>query len=519
MQDEKLNKGSPHSPSPAIRLRKISKHFGSVRANRAIDLEIQAGTIHGIVGENGAGKSTLMNIIYGLHTADSGAIEVFGKPTAINTSADAIRLGIGMVHQHFMLIPNMSVLDNIMLGSEDGYLLKEGRAKTLQTLQKLSDEYGMDDALVEDLPVGVRQRVEIIKAIRSGAKILILDEPTGVLTPSEVRRLFEILISLRDDGVTILLITHKLEEIMKITDHVSVMRDGEMIDHVETRETTPGKLAKMMVGREVLLRVDCGEAHPGDILLRAERVGCISKGRRALLTDISFDLRAGEILGVAGVAGSGQTELLELLTGMRKPNTGRLQILDEMISPQDGKNPSDLRSMGVGHIPEDRHRHGLVLSFTASENAILGYQQNTEYRNGVMLDRGAIDAYCTNLMVAHDVRPNDLSLAANSFSGGNQQKLVIGREVDKQPKILVVGQPTRGVDIGAIEFIHKQLIELRDQGCAILLVSVELEEILGLSNRIMVMNNGRIVGLIDRTDASEESIGLMMAGISKETAA
>ena len=522
MVKKQKQKGHDSAPSFAIRLTDVNKSFGPVRANRNINLEVKAGTIHGIVGENGAGKSTLMNIIYGLHTADSGKFEIFGEPASIKSSADAIALGVGMVHQHFMLVPNMSVLDNVMLGTEGGFTLREGREKTLQILDHLANEYAMQvdaDAIIEDLPVGIRQRVEIIKAIKGGARILILDEPTGVLTPGEAKQLFEILRSLRDDGVTVLLITHKLEEIVAVTDAVSVMRDGEMIAHRKTQETSPEELARLMVGRDVLLEVDKGEATPGEVVMKLVGLCCNNANGRPVIDNLNFELRAGEILGVAGVAGNGQTELLEVLSGMRKPDKGELVHHGQSINANNDKTPLEFRAMGVAHIPEDRHKHALVMSFEAAENAVLGQLNQTTYSTGLLINHGAIKERCATLMADHDVRPSRPDLLAKNFSGGNQQKLVIGREVDTKPEVLIVGQPTRGVDIGAIEFIHKELVSLRDNGCAILLVSVELSEILNLSDRVLVMNEGRSMGIVEGDDINEETIGMMMAGIERDAAA
>ena len=522
MTDDKNTDGRTSAHSFALNLAGVSKSFGAVRANHDINLDVLAGSIHGIVGENGAGKSTLMNIIFGLHAPDKGSMRVFGEPAAIKSSADAISLGLGMVHQHFMLVPNMSVLDNVMLGSEGGYLLSEGREQTLKTLDNLSSEFGMGvdpTAIIEDLPVGIRQRVEIIKAIKGGARVLILDEPTGVLTPGEAQQLFDILRSLRDDGVTILLITHKLDEIMSITDHVSIMRDGEMVAHRETRKTNPQELARLMVGRDVLLSVDKGPANPSGIKLKVSSLGCTSSAGSSLLKNVSFDLRAGEILGVAGVAGNGQTELLEILSGMRKVTSGKFEVLQRVIDKEHSLTPEHMRAIGVAHIPEDRHEHGLVLSFEAQENAMLGYHRDPRFGRGSLLDDKEIRDHCVELMTKHDVRPPNPDLHARNFSGGNQQKIVIGREVDQKPEVLLIGQPTRGVDVGAIEFIHRQLIQLRDEGCAILLVSVELEEILSLSDRIMVMNEGEIVGIVDQKTASQEQVGMMMAGVGAEVAA
>ncbi len=506
---------------PAIELRAITKSYGVAIANRDVDLTVPVGTIHGIIGENGAGKSTLMNILYGLQQADSGEILINGSTAPIQTSADAIRHGIGMVHQHFMLVPNFSVLDNVMLGSEGGMLLAEGQTETLATLKKLAEDYGMTvdpQALAGDLPVGLQQRVEIIKALKGGARILIMDEPTGVLTPQEASNLFEILETLKSVGVTILLITHKLEEIMAVTDNVSIMRQGEMVGHRKTAETSPEELAELMVGRKVLLQVDRGTSAPGEMCLSVDNLDCISAEGSVLLEQISFEVRAGEILGVAGIAGNGQSELLEVLAGMRPPTGGQIEILGRKIHADDHTDPKQMREAGLAHIPEDRHKHGLVLGFEARENAILGYHCRLLGGTDRVLDHPAIALHCKHLMEAHNVGPANPHLQAKSFSGGNQQKLVIARELNADPKVLIVGQPTRGVDIGAIEFIHKQLIRLRDEGCAILLVSVELDEVLGLSDRIMVMNNGRRVRVVDRANADEQTLGLMMAGIASDKA-
>ena len=508
--------------APALEVRDIDKAFGTVQANRRVSLKIEHETIHGIVGENGAGKSTLMNIIYGLIRSDAGEICIDGAPAAIHTSADAIRHGIGMVHQHFMLVPNFTVLENIMLGSEGGVLLEAGRAETLATLAKLDADYGMTvdpDAIVGDLPLGLQQRVEIIKALKGGAKILILDEPTGVLTPQEADSLFKILKSLRADGVTVLLITHKLPEIMAVTDAVSIMRNGEMVGHRRTKDTSPEELAELMVGRKVLLRVDKGVSSPGDVALSVSGLCCRSADGAPLLNDITFDLRGGEILCVAGIAGNGQSELLEALSGMRAPGEGSISILGEEFSAGNSAGPEHMRSLRLAHIPEDRHKHGLVLGFEARENAVLGYHRTELCGQGRLFDTRAVTRHCQALMETFDVRPSNPGLAGKGFSGGNQQKLVIARELNASPRVLVIGQPTRGVDIGAIEYIHAQLIALRDAGCAILLVSVELEEILSLADRILVMNNGAQVGIIDRDQADERTLGLMMAGIAAGEAA
>lgn len=505
----------------SLELKGISKSFGAIQANKNIDLAVRPGTIHGIVGENGAGKSTLMNILYGLHRADEGEIFINGAPVAIRKSADAIAHGIGMVHQHFMLVSRFSVLENVMLGSEGGALLKTGRGQTLERLQELSDTYGMrvdPKALIADLNVGNQQRVEILKALKHGADILILDEPTGVLTPQETEQLFEILKSLRADGKTVIMITHKLEEIMSVTDAVSIMRRGEMVGHRETKNTSTAELAELMVGRSVLLQVDRGTSKPAKVAVTINGLGATDDVGVRILDDVSFEVRGGEILGIAGVSGNGQTPLMEALTGMRTPTEGRIDMLGVTISPQHSVDPSALRAQGLGHIPEDRHQHGLILDFTAQENMVFGYHRAAQTGSGALMDVKSIKEHTATLMAQYDIRPPNPDLPARNFSGGNQQKIVIAREMFPNPKVLVVGQPTRGVDVGAIEFIHKQLIALRDEGCAIILVSVELDEVMSLSDRIIVMNDGHIVGELPHAEFDEKRIGLMMAGIKEEAA-
>jgi simple sugar transport system ATP-binding protein len=503
----------------ALELQKISKSFGLVHANKDIDLQIEAGTIHGIIGENGAGKSTLMNILYGLHRADSGQMYIDGTSTKIKSSADALSLGIGMVHQHFMLIPRFTVLENVMLGFEGGALLSGGRKATANRLRELGETYDMEvdpGALISDLNVGMRQRVEILKALKSGAKILILDEPTGVLTPQEATQLFEILDKLRANGVTILLITHKLAEIMAITDNVSIMRRGEMVGHRKTKQTNPQELAELMVGRKVLLNVEKPEATTGDVALNVSKLGCYSSRGHKILDNLSFQVSSGEILGIAGVSGNGQTPLMEILAGMRSPDEGQFEILGKTVTPETAITPRDMRENSIGHIPEDRHKHGLVLSFEAFENMSLGFHRSEITGDGRLMDRKHMLSHCAERMEEYDIRPRNPQLNAKNFSGGNQQKIVVAREMFENPMLLIVGEPTRGVDVGAIEFIHKQLIQLRDQGCAIILVSVELDEIMGLSDRILVMNKGEEVATIDGVDANAQKLGLMMAGISSE---
>lgn len=497
----------------AIELLGIDKRFGSVHANKNISLSVAKGSIHGIIGENGAGKSTLMSILYGFYQADSGEIRVGGKPVSIRDSQAAIAVGIGMVHQHFMLVENFTVLENLMLGAEGGAFLGRGADAARNELKRLEAEYGLDvdpDAVVEELPVGLQQRVEILKALYRGAEILILDEPTGVLTPSEADHLFKILEQLRDQGKTVLFITHKLREIMAVTDTVSVMRRGEMVATVKTKETSVEELAELMVGRRVLLRVEKQAANPGDVLLSVKNL-TVKDGRGVVMVDnVSFDVRAGEITGIAGVAGNGQSELLEAIAGIRKPVSGEIYVNGELLT---AANPAKLRDMGLAHIPEDRHHMGLVLPFEENENSMLGYHHDPLYGAGPFLDLEAIRKDAADKIEKYDIRPPDPRLKTANFSGGNQQKIVCAREIERDPKILIIGQPTRGVDIGAIEFIHRRIIEMRDAGKAVLLVSVELDEIRGLSDRVLVMFAGHVVGET-APDADEKTLGLMMAGIA-----
>ncbi|HVY51800.1 MAG TPA: ABC transporter ATP-binding protein [Devosia sp.] len=506
----------------AIELRRINKRFGPVWANRDIDLGIKRGTIHGIVGENGAGKSTLMSILYGFYTADSGEIYVNGKREHITDSRHALALGIGMVHQHFMLVDNFSILENVILGVEGGAMLAPALSKARKELKRLAEGYSLDvdpDAIVQDVSVGQQQRVEILKALYRGADTLILDEPTGVLTPEEADDLFRVLHVLRDQGKTVILITHKLREIMAITDTVSVMRQGQMVATMPTKETSPEKLAELMVGRRVLLRVEKGPAHPGKPLLEVKNLVVADDLRVVRVKNVSFAVRAGEIVGIAGVAGNGQSELLESIAGMRDQLSGDVVLNGNVLSLEGDDGAHRARLAGLAHVPEDRQTEGLVVQFEEWENNILGYQHDPAYGRGLFLDIAAARKQAAERMKTFDIRPDNPRLKTANFSGGNQQKIVLAREMEQDPDVLVVGQPTRGVDIGAIEFIHNQIIKMRDAGKAILLVSVELDEIRSLSDRILVMFDGQIVGEADPAVATEGELGLMMAGIAKKEAA
>jgi ABC-type uncharacterized transport system ATPase subunit len=497
----------------------IDKWFGPVHANRDVTLRVAKGSIHGIVGENGAGKSTLMNILYGYHPADRGEIRIDGKRADIHRPSDAIKLGIGMVHQHFMLVETFTVLENVLLGAEGGVLLAEGRDKARAEVERLGRDYGLEvdpDAVVEDLPVGLQQRVEILKALYRGAQTLILDEPTGVLTPQEADKLFHFLRVLRDQGKTVILITHKLREIMDATDRVTVMRRGAVVADLATANTSKEDLAEQMVGRKIKLGGDKAPAKPGATVLEVEDLHVVDDHGKPRVRGVSFTVRGGEIVGIAGVSGNGQTELLEALGGIRPAASGRIALKGSEVSTRrPGLTARILRRLGLGHVPEDRHRMGLVAGFSAYENAVLGHQDEMRNRRGWLLDHSRMIDRCGKWMKGYDVRPDNPLLEAFSFSGGNQQKLVVAREMEHAPELLLVGQPTRGVDIGAIEFIHKQLVAIRDAGKAVLVVSVELDEIMALSDRILVMFDGRIVGEVSPETATERQLGLMMAGIAE----
>jgi simple sugar transport system ATP-binding protein len=505
--------------APAVRMRAIDKRFGAVRANRAVDLTVRAGTVHGIVGENGAGKSTLMSILYGFYTADSGSIEVEGRPAAIRNSHDAIALGIGMVHQHFMLVETFSALDNIMLGAEPSWYLPSARAQVHARLEALMHETGLAvtlDATVEELPVGERQRLEILKTLYRGARILILDEPTAVLTPQETEQLFVVLRGLRARGTTILLITHKLKEIMALCDAVTVMRNGAVVLDTPTSGTSIDALAEAMVGRHVHLGREEGarRAQPGAVLLNAQGLAWRDAMGVPRLADVSLALHAGEIVGIAGVSGNGQSELLDALAGLLVPQQGRLEVDGRAFAPAHWIDPRQARELRIAHVPEDRQKRGLVMPFAAWESAVLGYQHRPRYSAAGWLRQRTMHDDCAAMMERYDVRPRAVELRSSKFSGGNQQKLVLAREAAPEPRVLLVGQPTRGVDIGAIEFIHGRLRAMRDAGGALLLVSSELDEVLALADRVLVMERGRIVGELPIDQCSEAALGRLMGGAS-----
>jgi simple sugar transport system ATP-binding protein len=502
--------------SIAVRMAGINKRFGAVAANDNVDLTVVSGTVHGIVGENGAGKSTLMSVLYGFYQADSGTIDVFGTPALIHNADDAIALGIGMVHQHFMLVDTLSALENVMLGAEPHWLLQRASNIVRTKLDALMQATGLHvtlDALVADLSVGDRQRLEILKALYRGAKILILDEPTAVLTPQETEHLFDVLRVLREQGTTILLITHKLKEVMRLCDRVTIMRGGKVVQELAIAQASIEGLAETMVGRKVHMGRVEGEARgAGEVLLQAQGLMVRDGMNVVRLSGVDLTLRAGEIVGVAGVSGNGQSELLDVLSGLLQPVQGSLELGGRTFKGADWLNPLTARELGLAHVPEDRHARALVMDFVAWESAALGYDGLAEYANRGWMNHSALRKATARMMERFDVRPRDVELVSRKFSGGNQQKLVLARELGQAPKILLVGQPTRGVDIGAIEFIYSQLRAMRDAGCAVLVVSSELDEILALSDRVIVMNQGRISGELAIADCTEAGLGMLMVG-------
>ena len=503
-------------PNLAVEMRGITKQFPGVLANDHVDFSVRAGEIHALVGENGAGKSTLMNILYGVIPPDSGSIHINGKSAHITGPREAIGLGIGMVHQHFMLIPVFSVAENIMLGREPVSRFDFfDRARARRLINDLTKQYGLaldPDARMGDLPVGLQQRAEIVKVLYRGADILILDEPTGVLTPQESKDLFRVLRDLVKAGKTIVFISHKLNEVLEISDRITVMRRGKVVGHLITKDTNEEEIATMMVGREVLLRVDKKPARPGEVVMRVENVTANSDRGVPALRGISFELRQGEILGIAGVEGNGQSELMEVLAGTRRASAGRVLLGDREITTYDARTERDA---GVAFIPEDRRGTGLVLTFSIAENSIFGRERSPRFSwNSIVLRFDAIREWAGRLVKEFDIRTPSIDTAARNLSGGNQQKVIVAREMGSKPKVLLASQPTRGVDIGAIEFIHRRLVQERDEATAVLLVSAELEEVRSLSDRIAVMYEGRIVSF-ESPDTPEERLGLLMTGGGK----
>jgi len=494
-------------------MRGITKAWPGVIANNGVNLTVRAGEVHALVGENGAGKSTLMNILYGLIHPDAGEILINGTHARITGARGAIAHGIGMVHQHFMLIPVFSVGENVMLGREPvtgGAFYDHARAR--KEIEALTQRYGLaldPDARTGDLPVGLQQRVEIVKVLYRGANILILDEPTGVLTPQESIELFGVLRDLVKAGKTIIFISHKLREVLEISDRITVMRRGKVVGHLVTKETNEQEIATLMVGREVLLRVEKKPAEPGPVTFRVENLTASSDRGVPALRGVSFELRQGEILGIAGVEGNGQSELVEVLAGTRRATGGRVLLGDRDVTAFDARMERD---SGIAHIPEDRRGTGLVLAYSIADNLVLGRQRAPAFSwHGMLLRTSAIKAWAKRLVKEFDIRAGGIDVLARTLSGGNQQKIIVAREMGNRPRVLLAAQPTRGVDIGAIEFIHRRLVAERDEGTAVLLVSAELEEIRSLSDRIAVFYEGRIVS-IEPADTPEERLGLLMTG-------
>ena len=504
--------------TPILELRGITKRFPGVLANDHVDFDLRRNEVHALLGENGAGKSTLMNILYGLYSADEGEIRIGGKPVTFNSAKDAIDAGIGMVHQHFMLIPVMTVAENIVLAQEPtraGVLLDYDAAR--ERVRHLSEtfRFAIDpDARVEEITVGQQQRVEILKALYRRADILILDEPTAVLTPPEATELFGILRTLVREGMSVIFISHKLNEVLEIADRITVVRRGKKIDTVPREGATEEGLARAMVGREVLLRVERPPATPGEQLLEVEGLEVRDDRDLPAVRDVSFHVRAGEIVGIAGVDGNGQSELIEAITGLRRAHSGTVKVAGRVLVHA---SPREMLDAGVGHVPEDRQRRGLVLEFPIAENVALhDYNKEPDSKWGWLFPQRLVE-HARKLIKEFDVRGGGPYTRAGALSGGNQQKLVVGREVDRDPKVLIAAQPTRGLDVGAIEYMHRRLVEERDEGRAILLVSLELEEVLALSDRILVIYEGQIVAE-HASGASEEEIGLEMLGAKRQEA-
>jgi len=505
--------------APVLELRGITKSFPGVLANDGIDLTVEKGEILALLGENGAGKTTLMNILYGLYKPDAGQILIQGKEASIHSPNDAIAQGIGMVHQHFMLIPVMTATENVMLGVEPtrrGVFLDKG--KVAKRIRQISEQYDLavdPEAYIGDLPVGSQQRVEIIKVLYREADILILDEPTAVLTPQEVEGLFKVLRSLVANGKSVIFITHKLKEVMAIADHITVLRGGRVVGTVTPGEATPEKLATMMVGREVNLVVKKEVAHPKEVVLEVSNLSVQDEHGHLTVGGASFEVRAGEVLGVAGVQGNGQTELVYALTGLLPLVGGEIRIVDR---PVHHTTPRHILERGVAHIPEDRQRHGLILSFPVHDNLVLCTYYQRPFARGVSLQQKVIVENAEKLVKQFDVRTPNVFVPVSTLSGGNQQKVIVAREFSRPIKLLIASQPTRGLDVGSIEYIHSRIIEKRDEGTAVLLVSPELDEIIALSDRIAVMYKGQIVEIVASGTVTKEYIGLLMAGVKPSEA-
>ncbi len=503
-----------------VELRGITKRFPGVVANEDVDLSVADGEVLALLGENGAGKSTLMNVLFGLYHPDEGEILLDGEPVRLASPADAIAAGIGMVHQHFMLVPVFSVTENVMLGVEPtGRFGTIDRGEARRRVAELSQRYGLEvdpDALVEDLPVGVQQRVEILKALYRDARCLILDEPTAVLTPTEIDDLLGIVRALKEGGRSVIFISHKLREVLAIADRISVLRRGRVVGEVSPAETDEQSLATLMVGREVRLLVDKAPAEPGDAVLDVRDLVVRDERGHVAVAGVDLEVRAGEILAIAGVQGNGQTELVEALAGMRAVEGGMVALDGRDITTA---SPAERFAAGVAHVPEDRQRHGLIGSFPVQDNLVLNVARSAPFASGWRVNRSAVRAHAEQLVRDFDVRTPSVDAPAGTLSGGNQQKVIVAREFSHGERLLMLAQPTRGLDVGSIQYIHRRIVDKRDAGAAVLLVSSELDEILALADRIAVIYRGRIIGVLDRATATRDAVGLLMAGATSEAAA
>jgi general nucleoside transport system ATP-binding protein len=503
---------SPTQDTPVLEMRGITKRYPGVVANDGIDLDLRRGEIHALLGENGAGKSTLMNILYGLAVPDAGTIRIDGEEVEILGPDDAIARGISMVHQHFMLVPVLTVAENILLGEEtmsDPVFIDRKEAR--RRIVALGQQFGFEidpDARIENLSVGWQQRVEILKALYRKARILVLDEPTAVLTPQETEEIFAVLRRLAAEGHSIIFISHKLYEVLEIADRITVIRRGRVVGQRVPSETNEEDLAQLMVGRNVQLVVDRGESHPADVVLAVHEARAKDDRGREVVRGVGLEVRAGEILGIAGVAGNGQDELVELITGLRKPTGGTVTIAGQDVT---GWGPRQLYETGLAHVPADRHRWAMIMNFPLEDNLVLTSYYRPPFARAMVRQEDAIDAWAKELIERFDIRTPSATVPAETLSGGNQQKAVVAREFSGDTKVLILDQPTRGLDVGSIEFIYRRVIEMRDAGAAILLVSAELDEILELSDRIAVMFRGEIVATVDGPTANKEAIGLLMA--------
>jgi simple sugar transport system ATP-binding protein len=494
-------------------LKGITKRFPGVVANDQVSLEVSTGEVLALIGENGAGKSTLMNVLYGIYRADEGEILIDGSPVLFSSPADAIAAGIGMVHQHFMLVPVMTVAENVVLGVEPtGRLGSLDIAEARRMVREVSDKYHLEldpDAVIEDLPVGVRQRVEIVKVLLRDAKIVVFDEPTAVLTPSEILEFFEIVKTLVSAGRGVIFITHKLKEALTIADRINVLRRGKVAGAADPKQATEAEIAEMMVGRAVQLVVDKSVAKPGESVLRVANLSVVEPDGRTVVDSVSFEVRAGEIVGIAGVQGNGQTELVEAIAGLRRAASGSVTLDSKDITSY---SPRERHSAGMAHIPEDRQRQGLVVDQSIMENLVLTRYYDDEFSNGFLMKWEAAEAKAKELVAAYDIRTNNPTQSASTLSGGNQQKVIVARELSRDIRLAVASQPTRGIDVGSIEYIHAQMIKERDTGTAVLVVSTELDEVMSLSDRVLVMYRGKIVADLDPKKVSHMDVGLYMAG-------